>query len=449
MRRRAAGRAVIAALAVAPAAVAAPASAPPAIERFLLDNGLEVIVIPNHRVPAVSHMMWYHVGAADDPAGKSGLAHYHEHMMYQGTATLKRGDYSRIIAEKGGQENAFTGHDATSYYVTIVKKELPLVMELEADRMRGLNPDPADALKEKNVIIEERRARVENNPAALLAEQVNAALFRNHPYQIPVIGWMHEMEGLTAQDVLDFHERYYHPNNALLVVSGDVTGAEVKALAQRYYGGLPQGKLPARLWKDEPPQNAARRVRLRHANVRQPRWHRDYAAPSVAYGRKDAALPLFLLSQLLGGGKASRLYTALVVQQKIASAVDVDYNGFTLGPATFSIDVVPAPGVTPSTVEKAVDKELAKVFEQGFGQEEVTRARTLLKAETLYARDGLSAMANIMGWVRICGLDADYFTRWPELIEAVNPDAIMAAAAATLAADASVTAELLPEEATP
>ncbi|MBY0407314.1 MAG: insulinase family protein, partial [Rickettsiales bacterium] len=277
-------------------------------EHFTLENGLEVIVLPNHRVPAVSHMLWYKIGAADDPQGKSGLAHFHEHMMYQGTNTLKKGEYSRIIAEKGGQENAFTGYDATSYYVNIRKEELGLAMKLEADRMRALKPASEDALKEKEVIIEERRSRIENSPDALLSEQVNAALFRNHPYHVPVIGWMHEMEGLSLQDVQDFHAKYYHPNNAILIVSGDVTGDEVKKLALEHYGKLPPKPIPARVWKQEPPQNAKRRVSLSHVNVQQESWMRDYAAPSVAYGAKDQALPLFLLSQLLGGGKTSKLY---------------------------------------------------------------------------------------------------------------------------------------------
>ncbi len=428
------------ALVCAPMAVAADTT-----QSFTLANGLEVIVIPNHRVPAVSHMLWYKIGAADDPAGKSGLAHFHEHMMYQGTAKLKKGEYSQTIAERGGQENAFTGEDATSYYVNISKKELPLAMELEAERMRGLKPSDADALKEKEVIIEERRMRIENSPEALLSEQVNAALYRNHPYHWPTIGWMHEMQGLTKKDVLDFHAKYYHPNNAILIVSGDVTADEVKVQAQKYYGDLPRVAVPERIWNDEPPQNAERRVVLRHVNVQQPSWSRDYATASVAYGKKEEALPLFMLSQLMGGGKTSRFYTSLVVEQKIATGVDVSYNGLVIGPAEFSLGVVPAPGVSLETVEKAVDAEIAKVLDKGFSAEEMTRAKTLLKAETLYARDGLTSMARIMGWVRMCGLDKDYFTRWPDLIEAVTPEQIAAAAKDTLVLTHSVTAELLPE----
>lgn len=455
MRRKAASGLVagcwglVAAFAVSVGAVWAASEPQSSTESFTLANGLEVIVIPNHRVPAVSHMMWYRVGAADDPVGKSGLAHYHEHVMFLGTQKVKRGEYTRQIAEQGGDENAFTGYDATSYYVNIAKEHLGLAMELEADRMGALAPVEKDVVNERDVIIEERRLRIENNPNALLSEQVNAALYRNHPYHVPVIGWMKEMEGLTLADVQDWHAKYYHPNNAILILSGDVTAAEVKPMVEKYYGALPKAPIPARVWKEEPPQNVERRVVMRHANVKQESWYRDYAASSVAYGKKEEALPLFLLSQLMGGGKTSALYTALVVEQKIASSVDVDYSGFTIGPAEFSFSVTPAPGVTPAVVEAAVDKVIAKVLKDGFTAEDIARAKTLLKAETLYARDGLGNMGRVMGTVRICGLDKDYFTRWPQLVEAVSAQQIMDAAKDTLVATHAVTAELLPGEALP
>jgi zinc protease len=435
-------------LAVAPmgALAAAPQKAHSQnIESFSLANGLEVIVIENHRVPAVSHMLWYRVGAADDPQGKSGLAHYHEHIMFQGTEALKTGEYSKTIAAQGGQENAFTGHDATSYYVNIAKEQLGLAMKLEADRMRGLKPADADVAKEKDVILEERRLRIENQPDALLAEQVNAALFRHHPYHTPVIGWMHEMQGLTGQDVMDFHAKYYHPNNAILIVSGDVTAAEVKALAQTYYGDLPKADVPPRRWAEEPPQIAARRVTLEHVNVRQASWSRRYAVSSLSYGNKELALPLHVVAQLLGGGKTSWLYQSLVLKQKIAAAVDVDYNGLAIGPSQFTISVTPVEGVSLVAIEKAVDAELAAFLKQEPDAKKLARAKTLLKAEAIFARDGLSGMAHIMGWVRMCGLDKDYFTRWPELVEAVTTKQVMDAAKASLVMESSVTAELLPK----
>lgn len=415
------------------------------VESFKLANGLEVIVIPNHRIPAVSHMMWYRIGAADDPPGKSGLAHFHEHLMFQGTAKYKSGDYAEIISRKGGEQNAFTGADATSYYVNIAKENLPLVMELEADRMRGLKPEDKDVAKEKQVIIEERRQRVENNPDALLNEQVNAALFRNHPYHQPIIGWMSEMENLGKADVLKFHQSYYHPNNAILVVSGDITAAELKPMAEKYYGVLQAADIPLRRWNAEPAQNAARRIIMHHANVRQPEWSRTYSASSLAYGKKEEALPLFVLAQLFGGGKTSRLYQALVVEQKIASAVDTSYSGFNLGPAQFEITVTPEAAVSPEQIETAVDKEIEKI-KIGASDAEIVRAKSLLKAESIYARDGLTGMARIMGWLRIAGLDTDYFYLWPELIERVSTEEISGAAKNTLQMNQSVTAFLLPEE---
>ena len=423
----------------------AQAAETPGIEQFYLANGLEVIVIPNHRVPAVSHMVWYKIGAADDPVGKSGLAHFHEHIMFKGAAKYKAGEYARIIAAHGGQQNAFTGRDATSYYVDISKEELPLAMELEADRMRGLTPTDQDIVSERQVILEERRMRIENEPGALLSEQMDAALFRHHPYHIPVIGWMHEMEGLTKEDILAFHKRYYHPNNAILIVSGDITAKELRPLAERYYGGLAKKEVPARRWNSEPPQIAPRRVTLHHPNVKQPEWVRSYEAASLSYGDKSHALPLFVLAQSLGG-KTGKLYKRIVLEQKLASSIDADYNGFSVGPATFDISAVPEQGVELATLEKAIDDELAKAATQTLSTGELARAKTLLKAETIYARDGLASMARIMGWLRIAGKDSDYFSVWPDLIEQVTTQQMHAAASATLKSERSVTGWLLPKE---
>ncbi len=434
-------------------AVALVASAPAfadaklATESFMLDNGLEVIVIPNHRIPAVSQMIWYKVGAADDPAGKSGLAHFHEHTMFLGTAKHKDGDYAAIAASHGGDENAFTGHDATAYFINIPKEELPLVMELEADRMNALTPSDAAMVKEKQVIIEERRMRIENSPDATLSEQMSAALFRNHPYHIPVIGWMSEMEGLNKDDVLAFHQAWYHPNNAVLILSGDITAAEAKPLVEKYYGVLPKVDVPKRQWAVEPPQNVARRLVMHHASVRQPSWGRSYVAPSVAFGKKEDAMALFVLAEILGDGKTSRMYQSLVVDQKLASGIDVNYGGFDIGPSTLDFAASPQLNVSLETLEHAVDKELAKLRTAPISDAEMLRAKTLLKAESVYARDSLTSMARIMGTIRLCGLDRDYFSHWNEMIEAVTKEQVMQAAKDTLVETQSVTAFLLPEEA--
>lgn len=413
-------------------------------ESFFLKNGLEVIVIPNKRVPAVNHTLWYKVGAADDPRGKSGLAHYHEHVMFLGTQKYKSGEYSNIIARNGGEQNAFTGHDATAYFINIAKEYLPLAMEMEADRMNSLTASDEAMEKEKQVIIEERRLRIDNNPDALLSEQANAALWRNHPYHAPVIGWQHEMYGLTKQDVMDFHKKYYHPNNAILIVSGDVTTEEVKKLAQKYYGHLKSAHISERVWTDEPPHIAARRLVMHNQHISQPELLRIYATASIGHGNKEDMIPLFIASHILGGGKTSRLYKSLVTEQKLAASVNVNYNGLSRGPGTFYIELVPENNIDPARLEEETDKQLTEFLTKGINQEELTRAKTLLKAETIFARDGLSGIANIMGWLRMAGLDKDYFSRWPSLIEPVTAEAVLAATKNHLKIEHSVTSLLLP-----
>ncbi len=416
------------------------------IESFTLKNGMEVLVLPNHRVPAVNHMIWYRIGAADDPQGKSGLAHYHEHLMFKGSPKFGAGEFVRLVGKNGGDHNAFTGRDATSYYVTIAKDRLPLVMELEADRMRSLTVSDEEAAKEKQIIIEERRQRIDNSPAALLDEQMNATLFRNHPYHTPTIGWLHEMDGLSKKDVLGFHAKYYHPNNAVLVISGDITAAELKPLAEKYYGNLSRKEVPQRHWLAEPPQLAARTVTLHHEHVKQPEFHRIYTASSMAYGEKKQALPLFVLSYLLGGGKNNALYQSLVVEQKLAAGVDTSYDVYSRGPAEFSIDITPEKDVSLATLEKALDAELAKFLKNGVDAAALTRTKHLMQAETIYAREGLTGISNIMGWMVMANVPPEDFNRWPEMIGAVTAEQVMEAARTVLRPESSVTGYLLPEE---
>ncbi len=421
------------------------AFAAPKVESFRLKNGMEVVVIPNHRIPAVSHMLWFRVGAADDPQFKSGLAHYHEHMMFKGTKKFKQGRYETIVASEGGQQNAFTGHDATAYYIDIAKDKLPLAMELEADRMRGLTPDPKEALKEREVIMEERRARIENNPQALLGEQMTAALYLNHPYHIPVIGWMHEMAGLTPEDVLEFHRRYYHPNNAILVISGDVTAHEVRPLAEKYYGGLAVKKVPPRVWKQEPPSITERHMTLRHINVKQPLWEREYIAPSLAHGDTKQAFPLMVLAQVVGADRTGILYKELVAKQRIATQADAYYNVFSRGPARFSVSATPAEKITPEALEAAIDALLARL-PQEISAEAVDRAKAGLKAEALYTREGLQPMAQVMGTLRILDLPITLYEEWTDRLEAVTSEQVQEAAKAVLKPENSVTGILLPAE---
>ena len=244
-------------------------------ETFTLDNGMQVVVVTDRRAPVVSHHVWYKVGSADSPPGKSGLPHFLEHLMFKGTENLAPGEFSEIVARNGGNENAFTGSDYTGYYQTIARDRLELVMEMEADRMTNLVLDDAAVLPERDVVLEERSQRVDNDPGSRLAEQLNAAQYLNHPYRLPVIGWRHEMESYTREDALDFYRTWYAPNNAVLIVAGDIDAEELRPLAERYYGAIPRRDVPERVRVQEPPQQAAREVELIDPRVRQPSWSRS------------------------------------------------------------------------------------------------------------------------------------------------------------------------------
>lgn len=422
------------------------AGEPVKVETFELENGLKVVVIPNHRVPAVSHMLWLRIGSADEERGQSGLAHYLEHMMFKGTERLKVGEYSQIAAKHGGDHNAFTSYDYTGYYVNIAKEHLPLVMNLEADRLVNLKVDDAEFLKEREVIIEERSMRTDNQPAALLREQMMAALFLNHPYQIPVIGWRHEMQALTREQVFAMYHRFYHPNNGVLVVAGDITAEELKPLAEKYYGQLPKGEKLERNWTKEPKHVAERRLVLRDDKVMQPDFRRYYLAPSFVDGKTEKAIPLTLLAQVLGGSRTSRLHQELVVKRKIATQAGAYYNGLDRGPSIFSIFVTPAEFEELATVEAAVDEVLKQIQQEGISEEELSRAKTLEKANVIYARDGLQSLAYIIGQLYMVGLDEHFFNAWPEKIEATTAVELKNAARAVLVPERSVTGWLLPEE---
>ena len=257
-----------------------PAMADEQVTHFTLDNGMDVVVIEDHRAPVVVHMVWYRAGSADEPAGASGIAHFLEHLMFKRTETMESGEFSRTVARNGGQDNAFTSYDYTGYFQRVAADRLGLMMQMEADRMVNLRLDDAEIATEREVIIEERNQRVENSPAALFREQKDAVQYLNHRYGVPIIGWRHEMVSLDRDDALAFYERFYAPNNAILVVAGDVTPDEVRALAQEHYGPIPANPaLPERLRPTEPPQTAERRITFRDARVAQPYVSRSYLAP--------------------------------------------------------------------------------------------------------------------------------------------------------------------------
>ncbi|MFQ5785132.1 MAG: M16 family metallopeptidase [Alphaproteobacteria bacterium] len=415
-------------------------------ETFTLDNGLQVVVVTNHRAPVVMHQVWYRVGAADDPVGKSGLAHFLEHLMFKGTKTRGPGEFSQIVARNGGNENAFTSQDYTGYFQKVAKDRLELVMSLEADRMANLALSDENVLPERDVVLEERRSRIDNEPAALLSEQVSAAQYLAHPYRIPVIGWAHEIGALTTADALAFYRRHYAPDNAILIVVGDITANELRPLAERTYGQLPAHEIAPRRRPQEPPQRAARRVVLRDARVRQPAWNRSYLAPSQHAGATEQAYPLQILAEILGGGTTSRLYRSLVVEQGIAAAAGAWYDGVAFDLTRFGFYATPSQGVDVAELEAGVESEIAKLLTHGITEDELERVKQRVLAQAIYARDSFYIAARAFGEALTAGLAVEDVENWPERIAAVTVEQVNATARAVLRPETSVTGLLLPDE---
>ncbi|MFZ5790538.1 MAG: M16 family metallopeptidase [Pseudomonadota bacterium] len=439
--------ALLALLAILLASAASPAAARLFnAESFTLENGLQVVVITSRRAPVVTQMVFYKVGGADEAPGKSGLAHFLEHLMFRGTKAVGPGQFSAIVSRLGGEENAFTTADYTAFYQSVAVEALPRVMELEADRMVNLALTPEIVDTERKVILEERRQRVDNDPGARLSEMLNAVLYLNHPYRIPVIGWEHEMEGLTQDDAVAFYRQWYAPDNAVLVLAGDISAAEARPLVEKYYGPIPARAVPVRHRTLEPQQFAPRRVQLESARVQQPSWVRSYQAPSYAGPGREHAYALEVLAQILGGDTTGRLYRRLVVEQKVAAGASAHYNGDRLDLGTFSFSATPRPGGKLEAIEAAIDKEIADLLAGGVTDEEVARAKAALLADAVKARDSLSGPANMMGVALTTGLTVDDVESWPERIGAVTRADVEAAAKAVLDINRSATGLLLPKE---
>lgn len=410
-----------------------------------LANGMQVVVIEDHRAPVVAHMVWYKVGAADEPPGKSGIAHFLEHLMFKGTPSVPSGQFSKIVARNGGRDNAFTSYDYTGYYQNVAKEKLDLVMGMEADRMVNLVLTEDDVLTERDVVLEERRSRTDNDPSAQMREVMNATQFMGHPYGIPVIGWKHEVEALSHSDALAFYRRYYAPNNAILVVAGDVEAREVFALAEKHFGPLQRADTPPRLRPQEPPHRAARRVVFNDARVSQASWRRSYLAPTRTAGDSQHAIPLSLFADMLGGGTTSRIYRELVVKQKLAAGAGAYYNATGLDLGRFLLYATPSPGVDIAELETAMDKVVADVLKDGFAPEDLERSRTGLLAAAIYARDSLFTSPRIFGDALTSGLKVEQVETWTDEVRAVTMDQVQAAGQAVLDIRSSVTGLLLPE----
>ncbi len=432
---------------VAAALLASPASAEPTgapVADFTLANGLELVVIPDHRAPVVTHMIWYKVGAADETPGKSGLAHFLEHLMFKGTAKNPAGHFSQVVARIGGQENAFTSNDYTGFYQRVPSEKLKTVMEFEADRMTGLQLTDRVVLPEREVILEEQNQRIGNNPRARLGEQIDAALFLNSPYGKPVIGWRHEMEQLSRDDAIGFYRRFYAPNNAVVVIAGDVTPEAARKLAEATYGKIARhSNILPRHRPQEPPPVAVRSLTLADPRVEQPLMQRVYLVPSFATAKRGESEALEVLAHILGTGSNSRLYNTLVVDKHVAVMAAAGYDSLVLDMSKFTVFGLPRPGVTLPQLATEIDAVIADVVAHGVSSEELERAKSRMIADAVYANDNQMSMARWYGNALMAGATVNDVRRWPDRIRAVTAEAVQDAARHWLDKRRSVTGFLI------
>lgn len=422
------------------------AGSAPAVASYTLDNGMQVVVIPDNRAPVVTHMVWYKVGAADEPLGHSGIAHFLEHLMFKGTEKIAPGEFSKTIARWGGQDNAFTSQDVTAYFQRIPKDRLADVMKMEADRMANLRLDEESVRTERDVILEERRSRVDNDPSSILREQAQAALYVAHPYGTPIIGWETEIRQLDREDAIAFYERFYAPNNAVLVVSGDVAPEEVLGLAREHYGGIAsrdgvgRGVRPA-----EPEPRTPREVMLKDPRAAKPALYRYYLVPSYASdtGRESEALEL--LMRIVGENPTGRIYQELVVRQKLASTAGGWFSGTTRDYGSLGVYAIANPEATLEDIEAALERIMTDVIENGVTEDELERARRAAIAELIYNYDSQTSMARIYGFALATGRSVDDIAGHPHRLAEVTLEDVTAAAQKYLQDPRSVTARLIPD----
>jgi zinc protease len=423
--------------------VALPAAAAE-VSSFELDNGMEVVVLEDHRAPLVVHMVWYRAGAADEPPGRSGIAHYLEHLLFKGTDDMAAGEFSDFVARVGGSDNAFTSYDYTGYFQRVAAEHLEAMMRMEADRMRDLMLNQEDILAERDVVIEERNQRVENDPGALFREQLRAAQYLNHPYGTPVIGWKHEAHSLTLEDAMGYYREFYAPNNAVLVVAGDTTPEEVRRLAEKYYGVLePTPGLGERNRPKEPPQLAERRLTMEDPRVAQPYVIRSYLAPERDPGAQEDAAALEILAEILGGnGQTSVLARKLQFESQVAIYTAAFYGGLSYDDTTFGLAIVPAPGVTLDEAEAALDAAVAEFLDEGIDPDQLARIKTQLRASLIYGEDDIDGLARRYGAALTSGLTIEDVEAWPDVLQAVTEADILAAARMVLDRTQAVTGHL-------
>ncbi|MDA1153181.1 MAG: pitrilysin family protein [Proteobacteria bacterium] len=411
------------------------------VTTYTLDNGMDVVVIEDRRAPVVVHMVWYKVGSADEPEGQSGVAHFLEHLMFKGTDMLAPGEFSQVVAANGGSDNAFTSFDYTGYFQRVAADRLDLMMQMEANRMTNLALTPEDISTERRVVLEERAQVTDSNPGALAREQLMAAQYQNHRYGVPVIGWQHEIAQLDMPELTAFYERHYAPNNAVLVVAGDVDPQDVLALAREYYGPIPaNADLPARARPSEPPQRAERRITYVDPRVSQPYLVRSYLAPQRQSGAQDDAAALVYLAELLGGSPfTSELGRALQFDTQTAIYTNASYGGMSLDATTFSFVVLPSEDVSLSDAEAAMDDVITAFMNNDIDPARMEAIRTQLRASEIYALDDAQGLARRYGTALTTGLTVVDVQAWPDILQSVTPTQIKDVAARVFDRNSAVT----------
>ncbi len=426
-------------------AFAAAVQAAENVTEFFLENGMQVVVIEDHRSPAVVHMVWYRAGAADEPPGQSGVAHFLEHLMFKGTDELETGEFSRIVEDNGGTDNAFTSWDYTGYIQRVAADRLGLLMEMEADRMRDLRFADEEVVTERSVILEERSERVDSSAGGLFNEQMRAALFNNHPYGVPIIGWRHEMEQLDREALIAFYDEHYWPNNAVLIVAGDVTADEVRMLAETHYGAIPANPdIEPRARPQEPPQIADRRVFFEDERVANPYVARTYLTSARVAGDQRQAAALSMLAEVLGGsGQTSVFGRQLQVEEERSLFASAFYDSTSYDPSSFNVVNVPVPGVSLEEAEADLERVIAQFLEDGIDPAQFDRIKFQIEAAQIFDEDNVQSLARSYGVALTSGLTVEDIDTWPDALAAVTIEDVMAEARRLFTETRSVTGYLM------
>jgi len=392
---------------------------------FVLSNGLKLIVREDHRAPTVAHMVWYRAGSIDEVNGKTGVAHVLEHMMFKGTDKVKAGEFSRLVAAVGGRENAFTSRDYTAYFQQVEKSKLNEVIKLEADRMSNLNFDDAEFLKEIQVVMEERRLRTEDNPNSLLNESLMATAYMSSPYRHPVVGWMNDLQNMTAADARDWYRSWYKPNNATVVITGDVDPKQVLATVEKYYGAVAAQDLPVRKPQVEPPQKGIKQVQVK-APADNAQLSMAWKAPRLEPGKLDDPEPyaLELLTAVLDGYDNARLNRVLVKQEKVANDVGVGYDMISRGPELFEISVTMAKGKTVAQAQSSIRKAIENIQQKGILESELKRIKVRILSDQIYKRDSIFGQAMEIGSTEMAGFSWKNIDYMLEKMQTITPEQV-------------------------